>query len=509
MITLLVFLGKVSGFFKESMIAFNFGTSFEADIYVFAFSLTSLLFSSIGTSIGTTFIPLISTYIEKKDKDNYNKFFNNITNIVIITAFFITITSIFLAKPILNFMGPGFSKFYNIDKYNEAVFLTRIMLISIIFIALQNIFSAVLNAHKSYFIPSVTTLIFNAISIIYLFIFSSKYGIEGLFISILVGFILQVLIHIPKLKDFGYKFKFFINLRDPLIKRMIKLMIPVIIGNSINQINLMVDRMLATNLGVGAISTINYANKLNLFFYGIVSVTLTTVVFVELSAAVVDNNIERIKRIITKSINIIFIVLIPLTIIMIIFRQEIVSLAFERGVFDNEATALTSSVFLLFSPAMICYALRDVLNRVFYSIQDTKTPMINGVVAVVLNIILNIILSKSIGIRGLALATTISSIVTVILLCISISKKVNINFNTNVVILMKILIASIVCGLLSKKVYNLSYEIYRNDKVLSLLFLSLSFILGGLLYIFLCYFFKVKEFNNIIKKVKVYFKNYI
>ena len=169
-------------------------------------------------------------------------------------------------------------------------------------------------------------------------------------------------------------------------------MAPVFVGVAVNQVNGLVDKTLASTLVEGSISALNYANKLNEFVMGIFIVSITSVIYPLLSKLSAANNKEEFNNSIVKSINYVILLVIPISIGAMVLSTPIVKLLFERGAFDLRATQMTSSALFCYSIGIIGFGLRDILSRVFYSIQDTKTPMINGAIAMALNIVLNLIL---------------------------------------------------------------------------------------------------------------------
>ena len=279
---------------------------------------------------------------------------------------------------------------------------------------------------------------------------------------------------------------------------MAKIAIPIIIGVSVNQINVLVDRSLASNLAVGGISALNYANKLNGFVQGIFVISISTAMYPMISKMAAKKDMKGLELSIIEAINTISILVIPATIGAMVFSKEIVSLLFGRGAFDPKALSMTSTALFFYAIGMIGFGLREVLSRAFYSLKDSKTPMINGVVAVSTNIVLNIILSKFLGVGGLALATSISALLSSTLLTLALRKKLNgFSFRKIFGSWVKILLASLVMGVVAY---------FANRFLLAPLGESLALVIsiavGGLVYLAMLPFLKLEEVENIIKIVK-------
>ena len=315
-------------------------------------------------------------------------------------------------------------------------------------------------------------------------------------IGISIGFISKFLIQIIYAYKKGYRYKFKVDIKDKYLIKMMTLLAPILIGVAVNQVNSAVDNSMATNFGVGCVSAISYAGKLNSFIMGIFTVSLTSVIYPKLSELLVDKNKDGFVSIITKSINLVIIFILPVSAGAIILSSPIVSILFEKGRFDSHATYMTALALSGYSVGMIAYSLRDILGKIFYSLKDTKIPMINGIVAVVLNIIMDIYFSKVFGYAGLTLATSISSIICIITLFISLHKKAG-YFGQDKIFstLIKALISVIIMSFAVLFIYNNLANLI-NIKIINL---GISISTGGVIYLGLIYILKVDELNMILE----------
>lgn len=266
----------------------------------------------------------------------------------------------------------------------------------------------------------------------------------------------QLFMLIPFIHKSGYRYQPFINLKDKYIQMMVTMAFPVIVGQSVNQINILVDKTLASGIAVGGISALNYAIRLNGFVQGLFVASITTVLYPMISKMAAAKNMKGLKSSISEAISTVNLLVIPATIGAMIFSKEVVGLLFGRGAFTPEAVDMTANALFYYSIGMIAFGLIDILSRAFYAMQDTKTPMINATIAVVLNIILNFILSKYLGIGGLALATSIAAIVSTILMFITLRKKIG-GFGLKEITssFIKISLASVIMGFIALSSFNL------------------------------------------------------
>lgn len=276
------------------------------------------------------------------------------------------------------------------------------------------------------------------------------------------------------------------------------LALPVIVGVSVNQINVLVDRTIASQVAEGGITALNYVSRLNGFVQGIFVLSITTALYPMISKMAAENNMDGLKNSVSEAISGINLLVIPATVGSMIFAEPVVMLLFNRGKFDDQAIVMTSVALFYYSVGMIGFGLREVLSRAFYSLQDTKTPAINAAIAVGMNIILNIILSRWMGIGGLSLATSISAIFCTVLLFISLRRKIGAFGMKDVIIsFIKIVGASFVMGMIAKLIFNvLISNIGQN------LSLVIAMGAGAIVYFVMIYFMRIKEVDTMVQAVK-------
>jgi len=289
------------------------------------------------------------------------------------------------------------------------------------------------------------------------------------------------------------------------IKQAFIIVIPIFISSMIIQINTFIDKSFASRLVEGSIAALNYSGILRGFIYTIFTIAIITVIYPMLSQAVAEKNISKIKDIFSKGSSIIIILFVPITIGAIILAQPAISFVFERGEFSSTSTLMTTSAFVMYSISLLACALQDIITKVFYSMQDTKSILYIGAFAVGLNIIFNIILVKPMGHAGLALATSLSTIISIPLFFIVLRKKLGpLGLKNTMILFVKSILATAVMAIVVYFGYNYLYSALGSGKFSMLLSICLSAGLGGILYFILMIAFKVNEmdfFTDIIKKI--------
>jgi putative peptidoglycan lipid II flippase len=496
-------LAKVIGFLRELVLASSYGASMYSDAYLIAISIPTVIFTSIGVAIGTTFIPMYFDINNGLGKRSALKFTNNILNMVIVLCILLSIVGFIFIEPLVKIFAFGFEP----DVFNITVKFTKILILGIVFTGMSNVMTSYLQVNNNFIIPGFANIPYNIIIIISI-ILSVKYNPDIMVWGTLIGIVFQFIFQFPFATKCGFKYKFSLNFKDEHIKKTIWLLGPVLIGVAVNQINVAVDKALASTLVEGSISALNYANKLNAFIIALFISTLSAVIYPTLSKLSSENNKEKFIDAISSSVNSVILLVIPISVGAMVLSTPIVRVLFKRGAFDERATYMTAIALVFYSVGMVGFGLRDILGKVFYSLQDTKTPMINGAMAMVLNIILNLILVKFMGHAGLALATSISSIICIFLLFRSLKKKIGYFGQDKIAkATIKSLVAAIVMGIVTFFAYKVLVGLLGLGFIAEVVSLFGATGIGAIVYCILVIALKVEEVSVIIdivkKKIKI------
>ena len=482
-------LSKLVGFFRDTLIAKAFGTTFQTDAYNMAITVPNVMFGIFGLAITTTFIPiLIETYRNKGKKEMFD-FANNIMNILFGMSILLCAFGWIFAPTLVKIIAPKFDG----KTYDLTVALTRISVMNILFMSINSGYVAILQTLEDFTAPALVGFMLNLPIIAYILV--GNVSIEGLMVATVIGGSMQVLVQLPWLIKHKYRYKFFIDFKDKRIKKMLTLILPIVIGASVNQINAMIDKTIGSGLPEGSITALNFASKVNGLMYSIFGAAIVTVMYPTFASEANEGNMKKFKMYISKSINNINLIMIPATVGIIVLSSPVVKFVFGRGQFNQSSIEMTSIALTFYSLGVIFYGMRDILNRAFYSLQDTRTPMINGVIGVVINIVLNLILVQFMGIGGLALSTSISAFVCAMLLMYSLRKKLG-NFNGKIILSssIKIIISSLVMGGMAKLSYG--FLISRLGDASSLFG---TIIISAIVYVIMITLLKVNEFFDALK----------
>ncbi|CEN25838.1 murein biosynthesis integral membrane protein MurJ [Paraclostridium sordellii] len=492
-------LSKVLGFAREIVLGYFYGTSAYSDIYITAMNIPLVVFAAIGTALATTFIPLYHEALEEGGEKRALKFSNNIISIVSILSVLLAILGYIFAEPLVKLFAMNFTG----EKLELTIYFVRVMIIGILFIGLSNIMTSYLQIKGDFTIPGMIAFPNNIIIIISIIMSAIMKNIDILAIGGLLGMVSQFLFQVPFAIKKGYKFKPVINLKDKYLKKMMWLVLPVFIGVAVSQVNTMVDRSLASGLGDGVITALNNANRLNGFVLGLFIATLGAVIYPTLSKLSNENNQEKFAESVATSVNCVNLVALPTTVGAIVLATPVVRILFQRGAFDETSTALTATALVFYSVGMVGVGLRDILGKVFYSLKDTKTPMINGIIAVILNIVLNIALVKVMGHGGLALATSLSAIICILLLFGSLKKKIGYYGQDKIKsTFLKSLISSLIMGVVTYFIYKFLSGMLGLGFIQEAISLGVSVAIGAIVYAILVVALKVEEIDMLIDMIK-------
>ncbi|SFQ51652.1 putative peptidoglycan lipid II flippase [Psychrobacillus psychrotolerans] len=493
---LITIISKVLGFGRDIVLSYYYGTSNISDAYIIALSIPLVIFAFIGKGISSSYIPMYNKIEKQEGLKKAELYTNNIINILFVLCTFLSVISLIFTEQLVKLFAAGFNQ----DTIDIAVMFTRYGLIGLNITMLISIYSALLQIKGNYIIPALIGFPMN-FCIIITIIISSNGNIYILGIGLFLSVIAQFLFMLPFLLKEKIKYNLKLNIKDPNVRNMIVLSIPIIIGVAVNDINKIVDRTLASQISEGAISALNYANRLSSFVHGTIVLSIATVIFPTMSKMAAENKIQLMKKTMSEAIISISLLIVPTTIVVLFFAQPIVELIFGRGAFDRQAVEMTSNALIFYSIGMFGIGMREILTRPFYALQDTKTPMINATIGVVLNIILNIVLSRYLGIGGLALATSLSATITMILMFISLRKKIGpLGISTMFSSLIKITLASVVMGVLMNLLFY--YLPINNQNPL----LFIVFIAGIIMYCVMISLFRINEVDIFIKNIKAKMK---
>ena len=492
---------KACGMLRDMLIASVYSTGSEAVAFYTACRIPLLLFDFvIGGVISSTFIPVFNEYLEKEGKERAMRFANLYINTVFLITLVITALGVLFAPQLIRAIAPDIP----IKTQELSRVLSNIMFPMIIFTGLAYSFVGILQSFGEFNIPSVISLVSNGSLILYFILFQDRFGIYGLAVAMLIGWGLQAVIQIPWLKKFGYRYSPCLSLRDDGIHKAAKLAIPMLISTWVQPLCTVINMRLASGVNEGAgIAALEYANKIYVIMTGLFSFVVTNLIFPYLSRASASDKQEEVSSMMITALKAITFIILPIMTGFMILARPITSLIYQRGAFGAEDVSMTSTALMFYSVGMLALAFCELLNKSFFAMHDSKTPMKTSVIGMVCNIGLSVALSRVMGFGGLALATALSSVVNAVALLICMRRRQGRIFSPKELKNFgKILLADVVMAAVVFAVYRTAGGIPYARLTLPVL----CAVLGAVVYFIVCSLLKVEELQMvweiILKKKK-------
>lgn len=498
-------ISRVLGYARDVIIYTKFGQNYLTDAYNAAFSIPDFLyFLLVGGALSSAFIPVFSGYIAtKKEEDGWIVASTVFNFVMILMIIGITIGFIFTPQ-LIKMLVPGFDA----KALEYTVLLTRIMFVQSFIMALNGISQGILHSYKHFVSPAIGSILYNFSIIIVGVVLSNKLSIMGFSLGVVFGAFLSLVVQIPALLKVGFRYKPIMKLTHPGVKRIFILILPMLIGLSVTQINLFVNQNLASTLPFGMISALRAAQRLMQLPIGIFAVAVAVAVFPTMTEQVAKGKMKEFRKTMSLGVRTVIFITLPSAVGLIILRMPIVRAMFEQGEFTAANTQATTYALFFYSLGLIGYSAQQVLNRIFYAVQDTKTPVIAGVVTITINIVLSFILIKPLAQGGLALAYSIAGIVNMLLLLSLLRLKIGkIDGRNMLTSFIKTLFSSLVMGLavyismtLIENNFNMTLKLAQIVQVL------ISIGIGAVVYIIIAKLMKMEEAdmasNMIMKRFK-------
>lgn len=406
-------LARLLGLARDIVFYYWFGQSHITDAYNAAFSIPDLIYMLlVGGALSSAFIPVFSSYLARSQEDEAWKVASIVFNYSILLMLVLITAGEIFTRPLITLLVPDLPP----EQITLAVTLTRVMLFQTIFMTLSGIALGILNSKQHFTTPAIGSILYNVGIIVVGAALAQKFGIMAFSIGVVAGSILNLAVQIPALRRAGVRYYPLFNWRHPGFKQIIILMVPILLGLSVSQINLFVTQNLASGLAEGSISALRLAQRLMQLPIGIFGIPIAMAVFPSMNLQVVRNEISDFKRTFSLGLRAVFLITIPAAVGLIALREPIIGLLFQQGKFTADDTIATGMVLAYYCIGLFAYSAIPLLNRVFYSLQDTVTPVAVGAASVVINIGFSIYMVGYMEGRGLALAYSLAGIFNTLIL---------------------------------------------------------------------------------------------
>ena len=442
---------RLLGVVREMVLAAVFGASLQMDAFNVAFRVPNLLRDLFAEGAMTAaFVPTFTRTLTSGGKEAAWRLGNLVMNALILVTMLLAVLGILLAPQITRAFAPEFGE--TAGKLELTTDLTRIMLPFLAMLAVAAAMMGMLNSLRRFFIPSLSPAMFNvasifsALAIVPLMPYFDLAPIVGMAIGTLLGGLGQILLQWPTLKREGFRYRPIVDFKDPAVLEILRLMGPATLGLAAVQVNVFVNTVLATG-EPGAVSWLQYAFRLMYLPIGIFGVSIATASLPEISRQANANDLPAVRGSVSRGLRMMLMLNVPAMVGLMVLAEPIVALIYERGAFLPSDTVNTANALMFYAPGLIGYSAVKIASPTFYSLRDSRTPVLVSVLSVGANLVLNLALVRVLGFRGLALGTGIAAILNaVVLLWLLRNRLGGLDGRRVFVSLIKIALASVAMG---------------------------------------------------------------
>jgi putative peptidoglycan lipid II flippase len=516
-VSLAVMASRVLGLGREMVFAYFFGASksYATDAFVMAFRIPNLLRDLFAEgALSSAFVPVFSDYLVKKDEKEAFRLSNLVTTTLILILGMLVVLGIIFAPQIVGVFASGFKE--TPGKFEDTVYLTRIMMPFILLVALAAQSMGILNARGRFGVPALSSSFFNIGSIVGGIIFAAlltdptfshplraikenpREGIIGMAYGVLIGGFLQYAVQWPSLRRAGFRYRPMLSFSDPGVRRIFKMMGPAVIGTAAVQVNILINSNFASSIpGNGPVAWLQYAFRFMQFPIGVFGVAIATATLPAISKSAALKEMGHFRETLASSIRLAFLLTIPSAVGLIVLGKPIIALIYQRGDFTAFDTDHTAGALAFYAIGLVGYSAIKILAPAFYALDDARTPMTISLLMIAINFFMNWALVGTLQERGLALSTSTVALLNFALLYSIMSRRAGgIEGRRTALAVGKIIVASAVMG---AACWAASYAISRmtgDNQIARAINVFTSVAVGAIVFYFSARALGVKELRT-------------
>jgi putative peptidoglycan lipid II flippase len=412
-------LAAAVGLVRNVVIARQFGIGADLDAYYAAFKLPDLLFTIVaGGALATAFIPVFAEALAmpERGREEAWRLASAITNIVVLTVAALAILAA-LAAPWLvrTVIAPGFAP----SQQAETVAVMRVVLISTVIFAISAVQGSVLHGFKHFLLPALATALYPLGIIAGALWLAPTMGVLGLAVGAVIGAGLHLLVKVPGLIYYGFRWWPVLDLRGPhsvLVYRVVVLMVPRILDLAVFQLTLVITTNLASRLGPGGVSSLEWGWDAMQLPETLIGTAFGLVAFPTMAELAAHRDRDGLRRTLGDTMRLVIALTVPAAVGLILLGRPLLAFLYQRGAFDEAATAAVYTTLQFFALGLVGHASLELVARAFFAQEDTVTPLFVAIGSAIANVALGILLMPSMGVGGLALANSIAVTVEVLVL---------------------------------------------------------------------------------------------
>lgn len=486
-------MSRLIGIVRDRTFAHFFGAGAVMDAYYAAFKIPDLVYNLlIAGALTAGFIPIFTKlFYESADKSKAWRLASNIITIVAIVLLALAAIGMVTTPLLVKIIAPGFDN----EQLKLVGMFTRIMFLSPLLLGISMVIGGILQSLRQFLLYSIAPIFYNLGIIFGVVVLRPWIGLSGLAWGVVLGAFLHLIIQSIGAHFSNYRWRWHLDLKDPETRLIGKLMIPRTMGLAMSQLNAVIVTVLASFLPIGSITVFNYANNIKDVPTGIIGISFAIAVFPLLSRLTAESNLTEFGARVSSTARQIIFLIIPISVCFLLLRAQIVRVVLGTGAFNWNATIQTADTLAFFSLGLFAQSLIPLFARAFYSLNNTKTPFVVGVISELLAIIGSLILMRPLGVAGLALANTVGAIFNMFVLVILLRKETAAIIDKKLLpMLFKVVTASVVMG---SAIQILKYPLAKIFDQRYLWGIFGQGLVAGLIGIFIygtiCWLFKVDE----------------
>lgn len=493
-------VSRILGLIRDATINYFYDIdSLEANAYVIASRFPEFIFLIVaGGAIGSAFIPVFSGHFVRNDPAGGWRLFSAIINLITLLATIIAGLAFIFTPLLIDTLYPDLVGL-NPELREMTIRLMRLMLVTPIIFGASGVIMAALNARQHFLLPALAPSVYNLGIILGALLFAPN--VMGLAIGAIAGAVGHLLIQIPGLFMVRARYTPVVTVRDKGVRRVLVLMFPRVLGLSFGQLNHIVIQVMAQSMVLGSIPALTYAWRIMIMPQGIIGQALGIAAFPTFATLAAKNALDEMRSIIVDTLRLILFLSLPAAVLLILLRQPLVTILFERGQFEADSTAFVAWALLFYALSLVALAAIEIISRAFYALEDTWTPVIIGALQLAAMWIIGYWLATSVfpefstlQFGGLALGYTISALFEVILLLWLLHRKIGgLDGSRLFDGFWRMSAASLLMAAVMR-LFN-SQVVITN----TLLLLTLTLVIGGAAYLAACLALKVSEPRQLLR----------
>jgi len=507
-VSLAVFASRILGLVREQVFAGLFGAGYAFDAYVVAFRIPNLLRDLFAEgALSSAFVTVFTDYDQRLGAHRTWRLANNVIFCFTLLLSLLVMAGMWFSPAIVGFMAPDFAAVPG--KLPLTTLMTRVMFPFLILVSLAALAMGILNTRGKFFIPSLASSFFNLGSIVVgvgLSLAAPRFGVEpivGMAWGALAGGLMQLAVQLPLLWRVGFKLKFVLDLKEPGLRRIIKLMLPAVVGLSATQINIFINTFYASSCPQGSISWLNYAFRLFHLPMGLFGVALMVAVMPVVSRHAANRDPAALREAVESSLSLAILVTLPAACGLIFLAQPIIALIYQHGQFTPLDTRQTAAALELYALGLVAFTGVKIMVPVYYALDDTRIPVLGSFLTVAANLIFIHLTLASLQHRAIALSTSLSLILNFLFLAAVLYPKLTgYRVGSLIFTLVKVTGASLIMGLAVHWLHPRVAAWLGSGLPARILALAGVIALGMGLYLTLASRLRIQEFQEMMRHVR-------